>query len=269
VTANFIPEYNICDQGDITSSNGLIKSPSYGSFNLVANECTRKIVAPADKIMNIWVVDVNIGSPVNQQCVDDYVKIIDTTGTYVTCGTNRLTLKNDLCSSQVTITYKAATQGIFYRGFNIYYEFVDRSTQPFCSTGTPLITTTPIGQISTATTPYVPLLVDHPISDIYEKQVCRGYSDVILLIRDYTLFPIDVFYGVTQSLLCEPTNSQHCKAPAPLNCNILSGTCSISLQTLVPVADCSYQPATYFVVRYRFVPCTFKSLSFLKKQKLT
>lgn len=70
VTSTSIKQYDICgDSGaDITDSNGFITSPGYGaSFQAVTNECKRSIRAPADKVINIWFVDMNIKGPDSTQ----------------------------------------------------------------------------------------------------------------------------------------------------------------------------------------------------------
>lgn len=54
--------------------------------------------------------------------MNDYIKITDTTGEYVNCGTGKISLENDLCSSVVYVSYKAPTAGLLYKGFKIYYE---------------------------------------------------------------------------------------------------------------------------------------------------
>lgn len=65
VSSDVINEYNICDTSlvDLTDSKGIIKSPGYPTFNSVDKECVVKIVAPIDRIISIWIPDVNIKSP--------------------------------------------------------------------------------------------------------------------------------------------------------------------------------------------------------------
>ena len=48
---------NICsDQSvDITESSGFIQSPNYPQYFRVETECTRRIVAPSDKIIKMWI----------------------------------------------------------------------------------------------------------------------------------------------------------------------------------------------------------------------
>jgi hypothetical protein len=69
-SSNTIREYNVCDKSlsDITDSTGLISSPKYPSFQIVNDECTVTILAPRDKIINIWMPDVamKISEPNNK-----------------------------------------------------------------------------------------------------------------------------------------------------------------------------------------------------------
>ena len=59
-----IPTYNICDGtlGDITNYNGFITSPNYPTYQSIANECMVKIAAPSNKIVKIWVIEIDIKS---------------------------------------------------------------------------------------------------------------------------------------------------------------------------------------------------------------
>lgn len=57
------------------------------------------------------------------RCNSEYVKITDTTGTYISCGYKKVLFDNQLCSSMVYVSYLA--NGIFsslYKGFQLYYE---------------------------------------------------------------------------------------------------------------------------------------------------
>ena len=55
--SNTIYNYNMCDYTltDITSYNGFISSPNYPTYTQVFNECTKKIVAPFNKVIRIWI----------------------------------------------------------------------------------------------------------------------------------------------------------------------------------------------------------------------
>lgn len=56
-------------------------------------------------------------------CPTDYIRIDDTTGTYITCGSEKSSYDNQLCSSVVYISYRAETPNVlFAKGFKIYYE---------------------------------------------------------------------------------------------------------------------------------------------------
>ena len=60
-----IKNYNICDRTltDITDSNGFISSANFPNYNTVSTECQQRIVAPANKIIKIWVfIDIQTDS---------------------------------------------------------------------------------------------------------------------------------------------------------------------------------------------------------------
>ena len=61
-------KYNIClnSSTDITDQNGFIETPNYPYYAVVANECTRRIVAPENKIIKIW-VNVAMLAPVSNK----------------------------------------------------------------------------------------------------------------------------------------------------------------------------------------------------------
>ena len=50
-------QYSICNDTniDITDSKGFVQSPGFPTYSTVPNECTRKIVAPSNKIIKLWV----------------------------------------------------------------------------------------------------------------------------------------------------------------------------------------------------------------------
>lgn len=64
LSSTLIPTYNICNStlGDLTNFNGFIQSPNYPNYLSISNECVTKIVAPADKIVKIWVIQIDIKS---------------------------------------------------------------------------------------------------------------------------------------------------------------------------------------------------------------
>jgi hypothetical protein len=48
--------------GDLTRFNGFIQSPNYPNYLSISNECMVKIVAPVDKIVKVWVIEIDIKS---------------------------------------------------------------------------------------------------------------------------------------------------------------------------------------------------------------
>lgn len=172
--------YNVCQNDtDITSPNGIIRSPGYPSqFQTTKNECVRTITAPQDKTIRLWLSDLYIGSTANT-CTRDHVIVVDDVQTFRFCAQKRFAYPY-LCSSSILIQYKANTSLSIYRGMRMYYEFADRTPNDGCpafnGTLTPepetttIISTTP-GAITTTLPPYVQLGIASPLRNF---QICRG-----------------------------------------------------------------------------------------------
>jgi hypothetical protein len=67
-SSNKIKTYNVCadPEIDITESKGFVQTSSYPNYVVVPNECTRKIVAPNDKVIKVW-VNVDMKSAVSNE----------------------------------------------------------------------------------------------------------------------------------------------------------------------------------------------------------
>ncbi len=131
-------------------------------------------------------------------CPDDYLRITDNTGVLTGCGYRKVSYESRLCSSTIYLSYKSpALLSSIYRGFRLYYQTVDRSTQPDCSTGTPV---PPTQQVVTTT--QAPLVRDLIATKLMKRTVCRGNETTIDIPKDFNLFPINYFYGVTTDFTC-------------------------------------------------------------------
>lgn len=83
---------------------------------------------------------------------------------------------------------------------------MDRSTEQDCITGTPQSPTTP-----PTTTTTRQILFDLTASAANRAVVCRGNTTKIDIPAGYSLFPIDVYYGVTKAQQCK--NIRYCQRP--------------------------------------------------------
>jgi hypothetical protein len=65
VTSNLITTNNVCGGSDntILSDNGFIISPNYPSYSQVSNLCTRKIQSPANKVIKLRFIELQIKAP--------------------------------------------------------------------------------------------------------------------------------------------------------------------------------------------------------------
>ncbi len=128
----------------------------------------------------------------------DYVKITHNTGVIKACGNKKYSFDNRLCSSEVFVTYKAPSSGFSHKGFKLYFEFIDRSTQPNCPTELPTtVRPTPSTQ---STRPAVNDLV---AMDIQKENICKGNKKTLTVPPEFNLFVIDLFYGVSSDGSCE------------------------------------------------------------------
>jgi hypothetical protein len=126
--------------------------------------------------------------------------ITDSVGTYKLCGYEKVSLDRQLCSSVIYVSYRApADLGYFYKGFQLYYEFVDRTTASDCPTNTPAAPTTPA--TVTKSTTQRPLVVNLA-SDIFKKNVCKGSQTNIVIPNGYSLVIINAYYGTTPDYTC-------------------------------------------------------------------
>lgn len=57
-----IQVYNICDAGDIHDMHGILTSPNFPTFSTTTHECVRKIVKVTDRVLKVWILELDIGS---------------------------------------------------------------------------------------------------------------------------------------------------------------------------------------------------------------
>jgi hypothetical protein len=138
---------------------------------------------------------------------------------------------------------------IFSSCLNILFLKVsDRSEQPDCLTGTPGFPTTP----TTTTTPR-PIIFDLAARPTTKINVCRGTENTIIVPGNYSLFPVDIYYGVTTNGLCSSISASDCKSPAQITC-LPNGDCKIQLYNDIIINDCNGRKADYISFEYRLLP---------------
>jgi hypothetical protein len=177
---NSSQEYDICQGGtDITSDNGIIKSPGYPTqIHETVGECFRPIHVRDNQTIRLWITDLYIGST-STNCADDHLLVVDSIQTYRYCGIKRYAYPY-LCSSTIIIQYLIKTVFPNYRGMRMYFEIADRSINDGCpnSNGTvtpepatPPPTTTSDPDLTTTVPIYVTLGIASPIRSL---QLCKG-----------------------------------------------------------------------------------------------
>jgi len=173
-------EYYVCQNGtDITSDNGIIKSPGYPTqFHTTTSECFRAIYVPDNKTIRLWLSDLYIGST-GSNCAEDHLYVVDSIQTFRHCGFRRYAYPY-LCSSTIIIQYLITNAYPNYRGMRMYFEVVDRVPNDACPntnvTVTPVPATTPqVTTIDPPTTTDKPIYVELGIaSPIRGVQLCKG-----------------------------------------------------------------------------------------------
>ena len=138
-----------------------------------------------------------------------------------------------------------------YSGFKLYYESVERRTQPNCPTDIPNLPTT---QAPTSRTTVPASISNSVASSLIKDNVCRGNEITIDIPENFVLFPINWYYGITPDETCNTISPQNCKTPAQFTCST-TGSCKVSLLNNVPLAECNGEFASYIGLEYRFIPC--------------
>jgi hypothetical protein len=161
---------NVCSSTEfITSPSGLIESNSYPVV-VADSACEKVITVPKGKSINIWFLDFKLGTrDASGKCQNGYVKVTDSTGEYILCGSKKEYFHNTFCSSTVYINYKTVGQASSSdRGFKLYYETFDSSSDcptDAATTLSPGITTLP------PTTQPLPPLTNLQASEVKSFQV--------------------------------------------------------------------------------------------------
>lgn len=131
-------------------------------------------------------------------CLTDYVTITHSSGVLKGCGNKKFSFENRICSSEVYVSYKTTVTSSVFRGFKLYYEFVDRRTQPNCPTDLPTTVTQ-----TTSTPSTKPHVIDLAASEIHKDHICLGDHKTITVPPEYNLFVINYFYGVYVGDSCD------------------------------------------------------------------
>ena len=71
--------------------------------------------------------------------------------------------------------------------------------------------------------------------------------------RNFSLFPVDIFYGVTTDGLCNSISATDCKSPAQITC-LPNADCKIQLYNDITINDCAGRKADYISFEYRLLP---------------
>ena len=128
------------------------------------------------------------------------------TGVLKVCGNQKVSIENRLCSSEVIISYKAITTlSSFYKGFKLYYEFIDKSTQPNCPTN-PVNATITTG-VTTVTQTTSKSTTDNQIQDLVASQIekkilCKDDKITLVVPPKFNLFAIAFYYGLSVDDSC-------------------------------------------------------------------
>jgi hypothetical protein len=187
---------------------------------------------------------------IRDTCVTDYLMINTPHVAYVYCGTRKLALP-PICARSVQIHYKSTSQpSIFYKGFKLYFEWVEKPSEVICG-GTP-----PPGNTTTPVEEPLPIWAQNlELSPILSVHLCLGTSTTIRCPRgsDYVLSIIDSSYGVSGSGLCEIPTSSHCRQDASLG---LTCTQSCFIEYIIPqqLSQCGLQNADYLNIDYECIP---------------
>jgi hypothetical protein len=188
---------------------------------------------------------------IRDTCVNDYLIINAPHVAYVYCGTRKLAVP-PICAGSVIIQYQATSPpSLFYKGFKLYFEWVEKPAEINCP-GDPepsTNTTTPINEV-------LPIWAQNlELSPILSAHVCSGTSTILRCPRgsDYVLSILESNYGVTGTGLCEIPASNHCRQEASLGLTCTQ-SCYIEYFLPKPLAQCGQRNADYINIDYECIP---------------
>lgn len=183
-------------------------------------------------------------------CVKDYLMIDTPHVVYVYCGTRKLILA-PICANSVVIHYKTTSApNLFYKGFKLYFEWIEKPMGITCG-GDP--------QTGNTTTPSYGVLPtwaqNLEASPILTEQICLGTSKILQCPRgsDYVLTIISSHYAVTGSGSCDIPTDTHCHQEVSLG---LTCTHSCLVEYDIPkiLGLCGSQSADYLTIDYQCIP---------------
>lgn len=103
-------ETNVCSMlSMISHERGIVQ----GNFapNL---SCDKVLTLSSGKSINLWFLDMKLGDrDSNGNCQGDFLKIIDSTGEYIHCGSEKAVYHNKFCSNTIYISYRTGSKVLF------------------------------------------------------------------------------------------------------------------------------------------------------------
>lgn len=205
---------------------------------------------PSGKSIHLYFIDIKLyARDSDNNCGQEFVRVMDSTGTYVHCGYEKPVFFNTFCSSLIYINFQTGPIGTGNRGFKLYYETFDTAAL-VCPQG-PLTTNT--ASTLTTTPPTLPVLTNLQASGTFRFQVCSRDPPVTIKAPAYYAVYIEkLVHGVTTSGQCDPHETSHCTVPAQVQCN-LKEECSYVYKN-DRLAECGNQIPSYLYGEYRLIP---------------
>ncbi|CAF1519079.1 unnamed protein product [Adineta ricciae] len=285
-TTATIQTYNVCDNNtNIGAFNGIITSPSFPLYKQINGICKRSILGIQDRVLKIWINEILVStdgqrringedffvedsnepdlvlhkmyeneimesSPsIRDICINDYLMIDTPHVTYVYCGTRKLAMI-PICASRVNIQYKASSpSNIDYKGFKLYFEWVEKPLEIICDEKPGLSAITPPDMP-------IPIWAQHfELSPVLSHHICLGNSQTFRCPRgtDYVLTVIQSKYGVTGTGMCEIPSITHCQQESSLGLTC-THSCFIEYDLPKPLIQCGLQNADYLSIDYQCIP---------------
>ncbi len=188
---------------------------------------------------------------IRETCVHDYLMINTPHVAYVYCGMRKLAIA-PICALNIIIHYQSTSlPNFFYKGFKLYFEWVEKAPGITCDGGPP------VGSTTTPSEESLPTWAENlELSPKQSTHICYGTSKTLRCPRgsDYVLALMNSYYVVTGSGQCEIPVPSHCHQLVVLNGLTCTHGCLVEYNIPRTLSSCESKVADYLSIEYECIP---------------